>query len=173
MGGSLSSVSRANLGQNCGVFQHAPPSLSSFLLLSPSPCLGSWHHAVSSLYRTRWGPSQAQTNLYFLDSARRGSSTLKLPVLGLSPSWLQNLLKASGHSLPFFLRLFGFLNGRQDNNRVSAMERASGTGIGHLGRRIVLAYVRQCGGCFEMGKRVAIINWQCCFSQGCRLLIDI
>lgn len=53
------------------------------------------------------------------------------------------------------------------------MERASGTGTGHLGRGIVLAYVSQCGGCFETGKGVAIINWQCCFSQGCRLLIDI
>lgn len=52
------------------------------------------------------------------------------------------------------------------------MERASGTGTAHLGRGIVLADVSQLAAALN-GKRVAIINWQCRFSQGCRVLTDI
>lgn len=82
----------------------SPPQSFTLPGLLASCCL-------SFLFRIMWGSSQVHARLYVPDSARRWSSTLKLPVLGLSPSWLQNLMATEfieGHSLSFSLRLFGF-----------------------------------------------------------------
>lgn len=158
------------------VLQHAPPCLSSSLLLSPSPCLVSM--ALSSLAPVICAPLlcgvlwRAQACLYFQDPARRESNALKLPFWRLTPSRLQNSLKVNSSSMTLFLRLFGvYIRGRitaevkQGHKRVDP---AQGTWQGHCSSARPWA-----GGCSDLGKSLQRSVGNSSVSQGCRVLIDI
>ena len=67
------------------VLQHPPPCSSSFLLLSPSPCLMPLALSCLLPVPDHLGSSGTQAHSCFPDPVRKGSSALRLPVKRLNP----------------------------------------------------------------------------------------